>query len=107
MHRSRHPQTQVDFGDLVMTSRYDLPHVGCLNLTQVIYYQAYGAGDEIVRRRRTMLKWLCWEDALARRAFERRSSLWIASALTRVAPSKMERVTRLELATSTLARVKK
>ena len=57
-----------------------------------------GAGDEIVRSRRTMPKWLRLEDALARRAFERRSSLSIAFALARVAPSRMERVTRLELA---------
>jgi hypothetical protein len=30
-----------------------------------------------------MPKWLRWEDALARKAFEMGSSLWIAFALTR------------------------
>ena len=40
-----------------------------------------GAGDEIVRSGRTMPKWLHLEDALTRRAFERRSSLPIVFAL--------------------------
>jgi hypothetical protein len=52
-----------------------------------------------------MPKWLRLGDALARRAFELRSSLSKSFRAARVAPSRLERVTRLELATSTLARL--
>jgi hypothetical protein len=45
-----------------------------------------------------MPNWLRLGDALARRAFELRSSLSKSFRAARVAPSRLERVTRLELA---------
>ena len=63
-----------------------------------------GAGDEIVRPVGEPCESGCARRGAGARAFERRSSLREAFAL-RAGLHLMERVTRLELATSTLARL--